>query len=215
MKKLVLLLFVVSFWSFTQTVQSQCKVLLESISGEYEGGCKKGKADGAGVAKGVDSYNGNFKKGFPDGQGTYTWANGDVFVGEFKKGKKEGAGELSIKEKDTVVKGFWKDDEYIGKDKFTYKIIYKSPFIISARFGRQVGNDEITFVFLKGGKVSDVSGFSLAPIEGSHGNIISNSRSKNVKSVAYPYRATASFQGNKLEFIINQPGSWKIEISLK
>ena len=214
MKKLVLLILVVGLAGFAQNVNAQCKVLLKSIAGEYEGGCKKGKAEGEGVAKGEDTYKGTFKKGLPSGEGTYTWANGDVYIGEFKKGKKEGAGEMTIKEKETTVKGYWLDDEYIGKDKNPYKVLYKSAFITSTRFARQLGKDEITFVFLSAGKVENKS-ISLAAVEGSYGNIVSTGRAQLVKSVVYPLHATASFAGQKLEFKINQPGSWKIEVNLK
>lgn len=215
MKKQIIFLAVIALFAFTYQANAQCKVLLESIAGKYEGGCKKGKADGQGKAIGKDTYEGQFKKGLPNGEGTYTFANGDVYVGEFKNGKKDGAGTLTIKDKGEVIKGYWKDDEYIGKDKFTYKIYNKSPFIISARFSRKQGPDEITFVFLKGGKVVNMSGFGLVTLEGSFGNIVDNGRSKTVNSVAYPYWGTAAFEGKKIEFKINQPGSWRIEINLK
>ena len=196
-------------------VDSQCKVLLESIAGKYDGECKKGKANGVGMAVGIDTYKGEFKKGYPHGKGTYTWASGDEYVGEFKNGKKEGAGVLTIKDKSDVVKGYWKDDEYIGVDKFVYKILFKNPNIISARFSRKAGDDEITFVFQKGGKVYDVSGFSLIPLEGSFANVVDNGRSKVVQSVVFPFKGTLMFEGKKMEFKINQSGSWKVDISTK
>ena len=188
---------------------------MESIAGKYEGGCKKGKANGVGKAVGTDTYEGEFKKGYPHGHGTYTWANGDVYTGEFKNGKKDGAGELTIKDKDEVIKGYWKDDEYIGVDKFVYKIYFKSPNITAARFSRKKGPDEITFVFQRGGKIYNARRFSLVPIEGSFANIVDNGRSKVAKSVVYPFRANLIFEGKKMEFKINQSGSWKIDISSK
>ena len=128
MKKIKILLFAVSMLA-PLFVQAQCEVLLESISGEYEGECKKGKANGKGISKGTDTYDGQFKKGYPDGQGQYTWSNGNVFIGNFKKGLKEGEGRLVIKEsqKDSLVIGYWSKDNYIGKEKDPYKILYKSP----------------------------------------------------------------------------------------
>ena len=80
------------FYLFPTNVLAQCEVKLDEIKGTYEGGCKKGKAEGSGKAVGTDTYEGEFKKGLPHGEGTYTWANGNVFRGLFKKGKKEGKG---------------------------------------------------------------------------------------------------------------------------
>ena len=80
--------------------QDDCKVLIDKLSGQYDGGCKKGLADGQGTAKGEDNYVGAFKKGLPHGTGTYTWANGDVYNGEFKKGLKDGQGKMTIKKAD-------------------------------------------------------------------------------------------------------------------
>jgi len=215
MKKHFILIVLFTSFVFLGETYSQCKVLLESIAGKYDGDCKKGKAHGEGVAVGEDTYKGEFKKGYPAGSGTYTWANGDIFVGSFKKGKKEGAGTLTVKDEDKVIKGFWKDDLYIGVDEFTYKIYSKDAGILSARFTRSNGVNEITFVFLKGGKVINPSSFSLIPMEGSFANVISNGRSKNVQSVAFPLRAKLSSGGNKMEFKINQPGSWKVELNIR
>ena len=44
--------------------QNDCKVLLESISGTYEGKCKNGLAHGKGIAQGTDRYEGTFVCGF-------------------------------------------------------------------------------------------------------------------------------------------------------
>jgi len=45
-----------------------------------------------------DSFNGNFKHGHYQGQGTFTWSNGSWFVGEFKDGLKHGNGKWVIKD---------------------------------------------------------------------------------------------------------------------
>ena len=65
---------------------------MKDINQSYTVDCKKGKADGKGLAKGKDIYKGEFKKGYPEGEGIYTFSNGDVFEGEFKKGAKNGPG---------------------------------------------------------------------------------------------------------------------------
>lgn len=106
-----------------------CKVLMESIAGSYEGDCRKGLANGIGKAKGKDSYEGAFKKGLPHGLGSYTWSNGDVFTGNFKKGLKDGDGELRYgpaQYADSVLTGFWKEDQYMGLYEQPYKVLSKS-----------------------------------------------------------------------------------------
>lgn len=51
-----------ALYAVTAAGQSECKVLLPALSGSYEGGCRKGLADGDGVAIGTDTYKGSFKK---------------------------------------------------------------------------------------------------------------------------------------------------------
>jgi len=109
--------------------KGDCKVLLDALSGSYEGECKKGLANGMGKAEGSDSYEGEFRKGLPEGKGSYTWSNGDVFVGTFKKGMKEGDGRLTYNPErlaDSVMTGFWKKDAYLGLYENPYKVLSKS-----------------------------------------------------------------------------------------
>lgn len=96
--------------------QNGCKVLKKEISSEYHGKCKKGLAHGKGKADGIDSYTGHFSKGYPSGKGTYTWANGDKYKGQFIDGLRSGEGTLTIhlKDHDSIVKGLWKEDIYLG-----------------------------------------------------------------------------------------------------
>jgi len=111
-------------FSFIHIAQSQkekanCKVLMEKISGTYEGACKKGLAHGRGIAKGDDTYTGKFRKGLPDGLGLYTYKNGDSFFGLWRNGKKHGQGEIKYKKtgtKDSIVKGTWVDDYLVKSD---------------------------------------------------------------------------------------------------
>lgn len=116
-----------SSWQFLP--DDDCTVLLPKISGKYEGDCKKGKAHGVGKAVGEDTYEGEFKKGLPEGNGTYSWSNGNVYKGNWKDGLKDGEGQLIINREnqpDSVVVGFWKDDEYIGKYEKPYEVESKS-----------------------------------------------------------------------------------------
>jgi hypothetical protein len=105
-----------------------CTVVPEALKGTYDGGCKNEKADGTGTAIGIDSYIGQFKNGNPDGTGKYTWKNGDWFQGEWKKGSREGEGTMHYAEKNPgdSLKGFWKKDKYAGKYEKPYKVMYKT-----------------------------------------------------------------------------------------
>jgi hypothetical protein len=117
------LIVVLIYGSFASAQQSECKVILANISGSYSGGCKNGLAHGKGIAQGVDRYEGRFINGMPDGDGTYTWANGTYYEGQWKNGRKEGMGKMGYL--DSLVVGYWRDDKYLG-EKFVppFKIKY-------------------------------------------------------------------------------------------
>jgi hypothetical protein len=120
---ILLLLFSVSVFS------QPCEVDKESLKGTYSGDCKKNKAHGKGKAVGTDTYEGEFKNGIPDGEGTYTWATKNVFEGKFLKGLREGKGKMIFKREgtqDSVVEGYWKKDAYIGKNEKPYIIHNKT-----------------------------------------------------------------------------------------
>lgn len=108
-----------------QNSQEGCEVLMETLALEYDGDCKKGYAHGQGKALGSHSYEGTFRKGLPDGTGTYTWSNGNVYKGDFKNGFKDGEGELLIRRlgrADSVVTGYWDKDKFVGKYRTAYSV---------------------------------------------------------------------------------------------
>lgn len=144
-KQISLTLLIVISFTLRGVSQSKedCVVLLPKISGTYNGECKKGKAHGEGKSVGEDTYEGEFKKGFPDGKGKYIWSNGSFYEGEWKNGIKNGQGKLVIKtdvDADSVLIGFWKDDEYIGKYETPYKVESKSTNVNKIRFTKQALN---------------------------------------------------------------------------
>jgi len=69
------------------TPQMNCEVVVPELYGHYKGGCERGKAHGRGKAIGKNLYEGEFVNGYPEGQGTYIWADEAQFVGQFKKGE--------------------------------------------------------------------------------------------------------------------------------
>ena len=127
---IALLLFSVSVYS------QNCEVDKEALKGTYTGDCKKNKAHGKGKAVGTDTYEGEFKNGIPDGEGTYTWNNKNVFEGKFIKGLREGKGKMIFKREgaqDSVVEGFWKKDAYIGKNEKPYIVHGKTASVRDVR----------------------------------------------------------------------------------
>ena len=212
-------------------LQDQCKVLMESIAGTYEGDCKKGLAHGYGKAVGLDTYEGGFKKGLPHGEGIYSWRNGDVYNGEWSKGKMDGKGELlkfREQEDDLMIYGYWLEGEYVGISRHPYKVISKSLIVRQVRFNR-INADEktIEFKFTRRGKPITVSGFSLL---GSFG-IIENQGNYSVKMRVYEFPFTGGIYFNvpepvqtisssggviqvNLEFEISQKGKWIVTIEM-
>ena len=88
---------------------------------EYNGEFKEGKFNGQGTwtwANG-DMYVGEFKNGTYHGQGTYTHPNGDKYVGEHKDGKQNGQGTFTSANGDKYV-GKWKDGKMHGQGTYTW-----------------------------------------------------------------------------------------------
>jgi hypothetical protein len=110
-------------------IAQNCEVDKETLKGSYTGDCKKGKAHGKGKAIGIDTYEGEFKNGLPDGIGIYTWGNNNIYNGAFSKGLKEGKGKMILKlsdSKDSTIEGFWKKDSYIGRNEKPWVVYSKS-----------------------------------------------------------------------------------------
>ena len=206
------------FYLYPTNVFAQCEVFLESIKGTYDGGCKKGKADGFGKAVGTDTYEGEFKKGLPHGKGTYIWANGNVFKGMFKKGEKEGEGELVFKTAiaDSTITGYWLDDEYIGKEPYPYKLMQKDFNIASVSFRRiNSSGNEIQIIYVEGGKEISTNNIFVIETEGRFTTVHQSPRTKKILNVAFPFSCTIKGDTAGFDFRITQPGTWKITVEIK
>lgn len=199
--------------------QDECKVLLEEISGKYEGDCKKGLADGQGTATGTDTYVGEFKKGLPEGTGKYTWSNGDVYEGEFKKGKKEGKGVLKAKLPDGSVKdqdGYWKEDQFLGAYKNPYEILFRSSGVLSVRLSEaeNPANDgDALFVEIQHkGRTQQAPPFGINVTNGNFQNQFMVGNATKVIVSNFPFGFTLNYRGESVEFQIYQQRSWNIRI---
>jgi len=226
-KTISLALLLISFCAYTQN----CEVDKESLKGSYTGDCKKNKAHGKGKAVGADTYEGDFKNGIPDGQGTYTWSNKNVFVGKYLKGLREGKGIMTIKREggqDSVIEGFWKKDAYIGK--------YEKPWIVHSKTGsvREVrveynsdplqrikivitnttGGEQTTFGVSASMKVDNVQvlkgHFERQTSLESH----LKSSETTLMEVTFPIRLKLNIGREEVELEFLEPGSYIVNISI-
>ena len=122
--KIILPLTLTVFYFFgmlTSNAQT-CRVIIAEIGSSYTGDCKDGLANGKGEAKGMHRYVGNFKMGYPHGNGTYYYGDSSYYTGNFQDGLKEGKGEMHYVRSggDSVVKGYWSNDVFRGKQYTTY-----------------------------------------------------------------------------------------------
>lgn len=200
-----------------QEQTSSCQVLLPQIAGSYEGECKKGLADGMGKAQGIDLYEGCFRKGYPEGRGKYTWKDGATFEGDWKKGQKEGYGVLTNHpaSRDSVLTGYWIDDDYIGTEKNPYKVNNKGINILGLSVTR-VGSDkdQIVVEFNKNGKPLSIYSFSVTELLGGYSTISKSDFSKTLLNVRFPFRAEMAGGAYAFDITISQRGSWKIIVNV-
>ncbi len=199
--------------------EAGCKVKLFEISGSYTGDCKKGLAHGHGIATGIDKYEGNFFKGFPEGHGKYTWANGSWYDGEWKNGMRNGEGKFVSG--DSVISGYWKADKYQGKMRTaSYKIVV-SRNVARYTITKSVeqANGVTIKVLLGGTENTEIEDFSLAYTNGSE---YRNVGTYGIQNTNVPLDVTVRYRTwNQLhsaqydvlfEFTIIDPGTWNVTI---
>jgi len=197
MKKLSLLFIIVFTFIVSGHIlaqETECKVLLEPISGQYIGDCKSGLAHGEGVAKGTDIYSGTFKKGLPHGEGIYTFADGGIYVGSFKEGKKSGLGKLKLADGTVVKEGVWKDDEFDREQEVPdYKIILKRN-VLNVTI-RDLGGEEnkVDIILIRDGRESTTNVHDLM-VTANSGVQYTDNHSIVYKDILYPFRANVKFK---------------------
>ena len=212
-----------SFFSSPLMAQYDCRVLLAGIAGTYTGECKKGLADGEGVAIGNDIYRGTFKKGLPEGEGTYIWDTGEVYRGQWKRGMRDGYGtfQFRINENDTIQPGYWKEDVFIGSQKVTPYVVLHRIGIPRTSFFKQ-GSDEkrISFKFSRSGGASfNMEGLMM---QGSSGSESVTTAFTGFINIIFPFEGKVQFRAPnipntvinnyELRFVINEPGDWVVTI---
>jgi len=198
-----------------------CKVLLDSIKGKYEGDCNNGKAHGTGKAIGVATYEGDFKNGLPDGKGKYTWENGDFYYGGWKKGMKDGKGEIHRTSNGiaTLITGYWKKDNYKGEFEEPYRIVEISSAVTYKNIQKLETKKMSVYVSMKTGAMGTANVENFQILNGIFQRIntteISAIKIIEFQGVQFPFRVR--FNGiaqGPIDIEFFESGEWKVEIAL-
>lgn len=208
---------------FKTIAQESCKVLKPEISGSYTGSCKDGLADGKGVAEGTDRYEGKFKKGLPNGQGTYTWSTGEVYKGSWKEGMKDGEGKFTFKSNgiDSTRIGYWKNDAFVRKKVQNPYEVRRTSGIKRSTVTRFGDGEKITLSIMKNGNNnSSLSGMTFFCTSGT---TFSVGPKRGYENVTFPctvriiYSTQSSFNAGfiscEFEVEIKTPGIWEIVLN--
>jgi len=204
--------------------QEECKVLMPEISGSYTGKCKKGLAQGKGLAVGTDTYEGRFLKGLPDGTGKYTWADGRVYEGSWEAGERDGKGKMIYppEQGDSIVSGYWKKDEYVGTELIPqYKVARNQGTVrYSIRKVNEVGSGFSVSLYLAGSFNTDIDGWTM---DTSSGELITSGRKPGLENAVVPYTVRIKYRvWNQMhssqhdvlfDFTINEPGTFEVTIT--
>lgn len=220
--KTSLFLSLLMFVSYCSNAQDPgCKVALLTIQGKYSGECRDGKANGKGKSVGMDSYEGNFKNGYPDGDGTYTWQNGNYYTGSFRKGVKGGKGEMHFLKPgraDSVVTGFWKKDNYVGKYENPYEIIELSPAVTYKNFQKYGTKKSDIFISMESGMLGTANVTNFLVMQGSYVRYnkadLTKSQTIDFQNVEFPFRVKFILDKGPLDILFNEEGDWHVEIVL-
>jgi hypothetical protein len=200
--------------------QNDCKVLKSGISESYSGGCKNGLADGKGVARGIDYYEGQFNKGLPAGKGTYKWADGTYYEGHWENGNRDGSGKMVYR--DSTVTGYWKDDIYAGKKLIPAYEVMRTMSVSRYNIIKSVGAvDEVRIRILQGG--SDNRTVSDLSVSSSSGDEYRTDNIYGIEKVSFPLDVKVSYTSRTqfgtsqfkvlFDFRLNEPGVWEVAIS--
>ena len=225
MKQILLIMLNIFFSVCTLRAQENCEVKVKELQGTYTGGCEKGKANGTGKAIGTDLYEGEFKDGYPDGKGMYTWKDGHYYIGLFKKGKMEGKGDMyyeSASGKDSVISGYWKKDKYFGEYEKQYIVIANTTRInkIDCSLTDKKGDNIYITVHQRNSSsspayvtnVSSISGFYYSK----NNQVQTNSSLTRVQQVAFPFHAIFYLSnGENAEIKFNEKGNYDVYIDMQ
>ena len=223
-KSLKVQLFLLALFALAVNVQAQddCKVLQAGIDSIYVGKCKKGLAQGDGIAIGADRYEGRFKQGYANGTGTYTWSTGETYTGNFINGLRDGEGvyHYNINGQETTLDGLWKDDVYIG-EKPKKPTVRQTVSIDRYTFRKNASHKNRVLIdfFQNGDRNNTLSNLMLTNTSGFPADL---GPSRGFDEVTFPVTITVKYETyNKLhtrmvycifDFTIYEPGDWRVEL---
>lgn len=203
--------------------QQNCQVLKNDINEEYQGECKKNLAHGNGTAKGINTYKGEFKNGYPHGQGVMIYKDESLYTGQWKKGERSGEGRyiLTLNGKDSIADGIWKNDLFIGKKTINPYEVTRANSVPRYTI-RKINDDfnKVTISIKNGGTPYPVS----RNINGSSGNLVmSMGRAIFENITIFPFvcemrypmptkMGSASYDA-EFNFKILEKGEWMVELS--
>ncbi|MBN2236840.1 MAG: hypothetical protein JW729_04725 [Bacteroidales bacterium] len=198
-------------FSFQTYAQSDCKVLLETISNSYSGGCKNGLANGKGTAKGIDEYTGSFKDGLPHKNGKYTWANGDYYDGSWVMGKKNGKGLFFTAADQKKVRGIWDQDQLKEQSIIQYKVLkansVKQVQIHKKDLAIPPGTINIRFNIDR-----NKDFFNTLALEASSGYGMKTMNQVTFNDVTFPFKGKITFVITGKDFVVNKSCIVEFEI---
>ena len=216
----IMLLLVMLSGNLLYAQETDCKVLAPRISGIYRGECKNSLAHGKGIAQGIDMYEGEFKKGLPEGMGVYNWADGSYYEGYWSQGLRDGSGIMTFSP-DSIVRGFWKADKYAGKEKIKQYEVTQSRYVARSSFSR-TGNTPLQVkvkLTLGGVPNNTIQDFSMTYSSGEEFRL---GTAYGIQNVTYPLTVRMQYRTWNVmrtvmtdvtfEFRINEPGSWDVNI---
>ena len=216
----------------TSLFAQNCIVAPDSLKGTYTGNCKNGKASGKGKAVGAHTYEGEFKSGLPDGNGIYSWSNGNTYEGSFEKGLKEGHGKLTYKmsgKLDSIVEGYWKKDVYLGQYEYPYKLLTRTNKVTKVDIKpATIRGNQIT-IWVSSTRAGGATLQGIIPVvdianifikTGGYNRLDkTNSYSTKSETILYDAWFPLSMQidlvgGQSVDLVINKEGSYVLDIIL-
>ncbi len=219
--KSILLTIAMIFAVSHAIAQQGCKVLMENIQSSYEGECKNLLAHGKGTARGIDTYTGLFRKGFPNGKGTYKWSTGQSYDGDWLMGKREGVGEYhyTLEGKEAIQSGVWKNDRYLGPKPVAPKIKHNQN-ITSVRINKTGdGNQVIIKMIMNGLTNTEITDLSM---QANSGTEFIYSGYMGFDQIVFPFTCKIIYTTPNtlhtainhctLEFEIAEPGRWDVRL---
>lgn len=215
----LVILFIMQAFSIHESTD-ECDVLLDRINESYAGECKKGLAHGDGLAIGRDRYEGEFKKGYPDGYGVCLYENKSKYEGYWSKGLIDGKGTMyltSPDKKDSVLTGYWKRGNYIGEyDKLHNVNFTQNVSKVKFKYVSDKKNRVEVRLQRGGNRISSVTYFDLTSATGAsirlvqYGGIFDDLEFPFEGKVRYtvPTILGGSQVTGRVEFQVLKPGHW-------